>query len=198
MPKTYSGAEKAEWSYLVNIDEVRNEPKTFTFEPSERERIDIARRLGLVSVEKAQASVTLQRAGGGMIHAMGLIRADVTQNCVVTMTPLPVHIEDEFEGWFGNKEQTVSFAKARNEREAKKAYTEFEVLEESVDPEPIVGGKVDIGELATQYLSLALDPYPQIEGAVHEYAPPEPKAGEDGAKLRKSPFEALKDWKEKR
>lgn len=197
MPKNYKDGGKAEWSYLISIDDIRGDPKTFTFKPSERERIDVARRLGLISIESSEASVTLQRAGGGMIHAMGIIRADVTQNCVVTMAPLPVHIEDEFEGWFGSKDQAVSFAKARNEREAKKAHAEFEVLEESVDPEPIVNGKVDIGELATQYLSLALDPYPHAQGATHEFNPPD-KKGDDGAKHRRSPFEALKDWKEKR
>jgi len=198
VPKTYKGAEKAEWSYIISVEDVRSDPKTFTFKPSERERIDVARRLGLISIESAEASVTLQRASGGVIHAMGIIRADVTQNCVVTMAPLPVHIEDEFEGWFGAKDQTVSFAKARNEREAKLSHAEIEILEESVDPEPIVGGKIDIGELATQYLSLALDPYPHAEGVTHEFNPPEGKQDGDGAKHRKSPFEALKDWKEKR
>ncbi len=197
MPKNYKDGGKTEWSYLINIDDVRSDPKTFTFKPSERERIDVARRLGLISIESAEASVTLQRASGGVIHAMGVIRADVTQNCVVTMAPLPVHIEDEFEGWYGNKDQAVSFAKARNEREVKLSQAEIEILEESVDPEPVVNGKIDIGELATQYLSLALDPYPHSEGATYEFGPPDEKKGE-GAKLRKSPFEALKDWKEKR
>ena len=158
----------------------------------------MARRMGIVSIEFAKATVTVQRAGGGMIHAIGTIEADVTQSCVVSQVPVKGHIEDEFDGWFADKASTVSFAKARSEREAKKGIIEAEILEESADPEPIIGGKIDIGELSTQYLSLALDPYPRAEGAASEFVIEPPKGGKEAPKPRKSPFEALKDWKEKR
>lgn len=195
MPKNYT-QPTSEWSYLVNIEDIGDEPKIVKFTASERQRIDLARRLGVVSVEEANATVTLQHAGGGMIHAMGSLQASLTQSCVVTLAPVPDIIQEEFEGWFGDKASAVSFARAKSEREAKKAHVEAELLEESVDPEPIIGGKIDIGELATQYLSLSINPYPRAEGAPerHEFGP---KQGE-GASIRKSPFEALKDWKEKR
>ncbi len=198
MPKSYNASEKTEWSYLVDVERLSDEPEIFTFEADERQRTDIARRLAINSIEYAKASITIQRAGGGIFHAMGTIDADVTQACVTTQAPVQGHIEDEFEGWFGDKtSNAVSFAKARSEREAKKGHIEAEILEESADPEPIIGGKIDIGELATQYLSLALDPYPRAEGAGSEFLI-EPPADKEGAQIRKSPFEALKDWKEKR
>lgn len=198
MPKSYAH-EKSEWSYLVEVDDLQGGPQTYTFEADEQSRADLARRMAIESVEFAQASVTLQRIAGGVIHAMGTIRADVVQNCVVSLVPVPAHIEEEFEGWFGDKTNAVSFAKARSERDAKKGQHEVEVLEESADPEPIIGGKVDVGELATQYLSLSLDPYPHAEGVSSEFvAGPQPGKDGDGASIRKNPFEALKDWKEKR
>lgn len=190
--------EKSEWPYLVHIDDVRGEPRTYTFSASERELIDLARRYAIPSVEAATATVTVQQVGGGMFHAMGSIKADVTQSCVVSLAPVAAHIEDEFEGWFGDKTRAVSFAKAKTEREAKKGIVEIEIMEESVDPEPIVGGKMDIGELAAQYLSLSLDPYPHAPGVASQYLAEEPAAGKDEGVLRKNPFEALKDWKEKR
>lgn len=195
MPKNYS-QPVSEWSYLVDIDDIGDEPKTVKFAASKQECTDLARRLGVVSVEEAKATVTLQRAGGGMIHAMGSLQARLTQNCIATLVPVAARIEEEFEGWFGDKAGAVSFARAKSERDAKKAHVEAEILEESVDPEPIVGGKIDIGELATQYLSLSINPYPRAEGApeVHEFGP----KAEEGVSIRKSPFEALKDWKEKR
>lgn len=199
MPKHYSTSGTAEWSHMVDIDKISSEPKQFKFSADERQRIDLARRLGIVSVEEAQAIVTVQKVSGGIYHAIGSIQADVTQSCVVSLAPVPAHIEDEFEGWYGDKTaNAVSFAKARSERDVKQGHTEIEVMEESADPEPIIGGKIDIGELATQYLSLALDPYPQAEGVEHVYSAPAPEKGTDGSELRKSPFEALKDWKEKR
>lgn len=197
MPKNYAHNEKSEWSYTVDVDDVGSEPKTYNFKASAQERTDLARRMGLVSIEAAQASVTVQRASG-VIHAIGTIRAAVTQSCVVSLAPVPAEIEDEFEGWFGDKASALSFAKARNDREAKKSHTEIEVLEEAVDPEPIVNGKIDLGELATQYMSLALDPYPRAEGVSSQYIVPEGEKDKEGAELRRSPFEALKDWKEKR
>ncbi len=196
MPKQYN-AGGAEWSFTVDVEKISTEPKRFQFAADERQRIDLARRLGIVSVEKAECIATIQKVSGGTYHALGTVRADVTQSCVVSLAPVPASIEDEFEGWYSDKDaNAVSFAKARSEREVKKGQTEIEVLEESVDPEPVIGGKVDIGELATQYLSLALDPYPQADGVAHVYTAPAPD--KDGAELRKSPFEALKDWKEKR
>lgn len=198
MPKHYDGTDKAEWSYLVEIDEISAGPKTFSFKADEQQRVDLARRMGLISIEAAQASVTVQRVAGGLIHALGHIQADVTQSCVVSLGPVPAHVEDEFEGWFGDKAKALSFAKARNEREAKKAHAELEILEESVDPEPIVNGKVDLGELTTQYFCLALDPYPRADGVSSQYIVPEGSKDVAGAELRRNPFEALKDWKEKR
>jgi len=199
MPKHYGGPEKTEWTYLVDIADLSSGPKTFKFKADERERTDLARRFGIVSIERAEASITLQKVGGGMVHAIGSVRADVTQACTISLAPLPTHVEDDFEGWFSDKaEAAVSFAKARTEREAKKGQSEIEILEESVDPEPIVAGKVDIGELATQYLSLSLEPYPHAEGVAHVYSAEPPDSGKEGAEIRKSPFEALKDWKEKR
>lgn len=198
MPKSYNQPE-CEWSYLVHLDDIVHGAKTIKFAADENQCLDLARRLGVVSVEGAKATITLQKVGGGIVHAIGTVEAQVTQNCVVSLVPIAVAIQDEFEGWFGDKTSTaVSFAKAKSDREAKKGHVEVEVLEESEDPEPIVNGKMDIGELATQYLCLAIDPYPHAPGVSAEFvATPQGKAGER-AEIRKNPFEALKDWKEKR
>lgn len=199
MPKQYPSSGGTEWSYMVTAESISAEPKTFTFEADERQCIDLARRFSIVSIEEAEAVVTLQKVSGGVIHAMGTVRAEITQACAVSLATIPVSIEEEFEGWFADKSaNAVSFAKARSERDVKKGQTEIEVLDESVDPEPITNGKLDIGELAAQYISLAIDPYLRAEGVSPVYSVgPKEKEG-DGAELRKSPFEALKDWKEKR
>ncbi len=188
---------KPEWSYLVEIDKLAGEPKGFVIEASDAERADLARRMGLVSLDAFAAQVTLQQVRGGIIQALGTLKADVVQSCVVSLAPVASHLEVDFEGWFGDSESALSFARAKNEREAKKGHAEVEILEESEDPEPIVNGKVDIAELASQHLSLNLDPYPHAEGVEHELTT-DTASQEVGGSARKSPFEALKDWKEKR
>jgi hypothetical protein len=197
MPKTYSAAAH-EWPFPVSVETLEKGPKTFTFQADAQERADLARRFAIVSIESAEASVTAQDVGGGMVHAIGTVRADITQACAVSLAPIKARIEEEFEGWFGDKGKAVSFARAKTEREARKGHVDAEVLEESVDPEPIIGGKVDLGELAAQYLSLAIDPYAHAPGVAYEFGPEQGARQTDGANLRKSPFEALKDWKEKR
>ncbi len=198
MPKQYNKIDKAEWSYLVSVEDLENGPKTYRFDADEQECADLARRFGIVSVESASASITLQAIGGGTIQAIGTVVADLTQGCVVSLAPVAARVEEEFEGWFGDQNKAVSFVKAKHEREAKKGHTEAEVLEESIDPEPVIGGKVDIGELATQYLSLGLNPYPHAQGVAYEFSAPSGAKDSEGASFRKNPFEALKDWKEKR
>jgi hypothetical protein len=201
MPKNYQNNLSSEWSAMVEIGKLGVEPKTFKIEASEEERADLARRYGIVSVDRALAIVTLQKTRGNMIHALGTLQAEVTQSCVVSLEPVTQTIEEEFEGWFGDDDSAVSFARAKSERDAAKSGMETEILEESVDPEPIVNGQVDIGELAAQHLSLSLDPYPHAPGVTHALAVDtheESVKGGEGANLRKNPFEALKDWKEKR
>ncbi len=198
MPKPLKHTE-SEWSYLAHIDDLEKGEKSYRFTANEKQRDDLARRMGVDSVQEASAKITLQKAGGGIVHAIGSVEAQVTQMCVVSLVPVHGAINEEFEGWFGDKTSTaLSFAKAKSDREAKKGHIEMEVLEEAEDPEPMIGGNMDIGELATQYLCLAVDPYPHADGVSAEFvATIQPKNG-DGAEIRKSPFDALKDWKEKR
>lgn len=198
MPKNYNQPETSEWSMLVNADKLSADPKTFHIEASEQEKVDLARRYGIVSVGGAVADITLQRVRGGVIHALGSLRAEVTQSCVVSLADVPDTITEEFEGWFGDDSAAVSFARAKNDHEAKKANMEAELLEESVDPEPIINGRIDIGEFAAQHLSLSLAPYPHAPGVKYELGVDVKEQSVEGASLRKNPFEALKDWKEKR
>ena len=51
------------------------------------------------------------------------------------------------------------------------------------DPEPLVGGSVDLGAFATEFLMLGLDPYPRKPGAIFE--PPQDRKPDEG------PFAAL-------
>lgn len=190
---------RPEWSFFVKIDDLRDSPKTFHIQADERERKDIARRLALSEIESLEADVTLQPVPG-MIHAIGTVRASVVQQCVVSLVPVKTEICEDFEGWFGEPQKTLSFQKAKADRDARKFNMEVEIVEESVDPEPLVNGNLDIAELTTQHLSLFINPYPHAPDVDYGKFSGFHKEGEEQtlASPRKSPFEALKDWKEKR
>lgn len=189
-----SRVPQQEWSVLISEEDIGTEPVRVTLEPSEEERHNLARRLDLQALNSLKADLVLERQGM-VIHVKGHLEADVTQSCVITREPVAGSVSEDYEGWFADPDKAVPLARARKEREARKTHAETEILEEFEDPEPLVEGHIDVGELTTQYLSLALNPYPHAEGAEHLMAE-EDVTTAGSSELRKNPFAALKSWKE--
>lgn len=184
-----------EWSYLIEEDRAGTDIKDVTISPSPEEVRALCDRLNLTALEGLTAQLKLERLSGGMVvHIKGKLKARVTQACAVTLEPVESVVEESFEGWYANPDQAVMLAKARRERQSKNGEGEAPILEEKDDPEPIVNGHIDLGELVTQYLSLCIDPYARAAGVERSeenlviHADP-------GADIRRNPFAALKNWK---
>lgn len=158
-----------EWSFPVAADEINaNRPVTYRIVANAAQRIALSERFGVASIEHVEATITLSREQGGLVvHADGKFEVDLTQNCVITLEPIKSHLAESFEGYFADPEQAINFAKAKARREEaqKASFHEAPVMDEKDDPEPIMDGQIDLGELAAQYISLAIDPYPQKEDA---------------------------------
>lgn len=183
-----------EWPHPVDISNLDGRTMSVHIEADPSARAALAIRLGVLRVEKAEADLNIKREpGGAIIHVEGHLKAQVVQNCVVTLQPLTIPVEEDFEGWFTDPEEAVSFVKARHEKIQRAGQVEMPILEERDDPEEIVDGAIDVGELTTQYLSLAIDPYPHAEGVQYEVGDDGPRP--EPAEERKNPFAALKDWK---
>ncbi len=182
-----------EWSVPVNEEDITATPAQMSLEAPPESLRALAQRFDVLSVEGIRADAVLVReAGGAIVHVSGNFTAQITQSCVVSGQPVPCTIEETFEGWFSSPDVT-SLAKARHEKTMEKAGREMPILEERDDPEPIVDGRIDVGELVAQHVLLAIDPYPHAPGVHYELgddAPPVPEADE-----RKNPFAKLKDWK---
>ncbi|MEM6781406.1 MAG: hypothetical protein AAF569_06040 [Pseudomonadota bacterium] len=189
-------ASSPEWSYRIDADDINDKPQSFYLSADEQECKDIARRLNVDSIERLEATLNISREAAGQIYVEGSLKSKVIQKCVVSMDPVEDWIEEEFDAWFADKEQTVSFVEAKKNRETKKGHAEVEITEEHEDPEPLHDGFIEAGELVTQYLSLAINPYPHAEGATHEYGDDAIPSSEP-SEARKNPFEALKNWKGK-
>ncbi len=176
-----------EWSVWVDADRITTIPMTLHLTPTAQEQTAIATRLGATALNELKADVTLvQMTGSHLVHITGVIAATVLQNCVITLRPIETHIRDEFEAWFADKNQAIPYARAKQDAQRKVSnQQEVEILDERDDPEPIIGGKIDIGELVVQYLSLSIDPYPHAPD-VDTTRPETITAGTDS-----SPFAAL-------
>lgn len=182
-----------EWSFGIETADIGPEPRAVAIEAGPAEREALARRFGLLEIFSLRAEMTLCREGRA-IHVTGQVEADVVQPCIATLEPVPGHVAETFEAWYADADETLSFARARQERERRTGQADTPVLDEREDPEPLIGGVIDLGELAAQYLSLGLDPYPRAADAGAGSGTGTPPSVEPSS-LRKSPFGALKDWK---
>ncbi|MGB4101021.1 MAG: DUF177 domain-containing protein [Alphaproteobacteria bacterium] len=138
----------------------------------------LAKRMGLLDIAGLNARLQLRRSDGGQVIVVdGDFAARVTQQCVVTLEPMPADIAETLHGLFAPPELVPADA----------GVTEItDVFAE--DPEPIQNGVIDLGELTVQHLSLALDPYPRKPGVALPQA--RVVSNENG---RENPFAKLKD-----
>lgn len=181
-----------EWSFPVEADKVGAGGLRITIHPGADERKCLAKRLGVKMVKTLSADLEFdRRPGQAAIHVAGTLEAVVGQECVVSGKPVESRIKESFEAWYADREKTVPIARARRDKDLSKGNAEMPILEEYEDPEPIIEGKIDAGELVTQYLSLAINPYPHAEGVEYE------RGDESPAKPGRvdNPFAALKEWK---
>jgi uncharacterized metal-binding protein YceD (DUF177 family) len=142
----------------------------------------IAGYLDLVDVGTLSADITLTRWRSKGIRVKGKLKADVTQSCVVTLDPVPAHIEAEFERRF----LPAEFDSANDEPR------EVFVDPEGEDPPEPLGREIDLGEILVEELALSLEPYPRKPGVAFE-AQPEAAV----ADLKPNPFAALAKLKPK-
>jgi uncharacterized metal-binding protein YceD (DUF177 family) len=184
----------------MNADRVDNKPIRTKIEASEEQCKNVALRANLPAIDELKADLTIEREQAGrVVHVAGRFNATVTLVCSITADEFEFEIEEPVEGWFEDKESTVSFMRALKEREGQqvKGGVEVEITPEEEDPEDMINGQIDLGELVVQHLILAIPPYPRKEGAEHDIGDEDIVPAEDSP-LRKNPFEALKDWKEQR
>lgn len=120
-------------------------------------RAAIARVAALRDLPRLAASFDLLPQSGGGLRVTGRVSAAVGQTCVVTLEPLTNEIEEEINLLY----MPAATAAADDESEA-------EIEPKWGEPEPLIGGTVDLGVLATEFLVLGLDPYPRKPGAVFE------------------------------
>ena len=121
-------------------------------------RAAIARIVGLRELPRLHASFDLLPHSGGGLRVSGRVSASVGQNCVVTLEPLTNEIEEQIDLLY----MPAAAAAAVDDEPAAEAEPKWG------EPEPLIGGMVDLGALATEFLILGLDPYPRKPGAVFE------------------------------
>lgn len=152
-----------------------------TIEANAQERAALAERFGLRDIRELRGHLTVRRPRQGpLIRVEGDLTAMVTQTCVITLEPVESRIEDSFVQLY-----TLEVA-SEPEGEV------FAGPDDEEAPEPLTGGRLDLGETLAEQLSLALDPYPKAPGATFggaSFGADETDDADEG----ESPFAVLKE-----
>jgi uncharacterized metal-binding protein YceD (DUF177 family) len=141
-----------EFSRPVRVDTLGEAPRRLEVEAGEAERAALARRFGLVAIDRLGATLELGRRESE-IRATGSLNAAVTQACVATGEPVPAELHAAFEIRF------------RPQPEAGAAEDEIELNEAEMDVVFYDKAEIDVGEAVAETLLLNLDPYPRSPGA---------------------------------
>ncbi len=155
------------WSVPVAVEDIPDTGLHIEIEAPAATRAALAELAALRELPKVAAVFDLTRQGEG-VHVTGQVSARAGQTCVVTLEPVESLIDEAVD---------LRFAPAATPPKSDE------------EPEPLVGGRVDLGAIATEFLLLGIDPYPRKANA--KFTPP--KREDDGA----HPFAALEALKKR-
>jgi uncharacterized metal-binding protein YceD (DUF177 family) len=164
------------WSVPVVAEDIPETGLHLEIDAPAAVRAELATLAGLRELPRLSAVFDLTRRGAG-VRVTGQVSARVGQNCVVTLEPIENDVEEPVDLVFAPAAPEVSpEAKTKDKSEEE-------------PPEPLLGDRLDLGTIATEFLLLGINPYPRKAGA--EFAPP--KADDGGA----HPFAALEALKKR-
>lgn len=138
------------FSCRLNLDKV-HDGERIDLTATDAEREALARRLGLVAIERLSAHCALDQVSGaqpGAIRARGRIKAALTQACVASGEPLPAYVDEAFELHF----------------QPEPVRTPDDEIELSGDELDVIfhdGSAIELGEAIADTLAVSLDPYPR-------------------------------------
>ena len=138
-----------EFSRPVELARLGGREALYPITATPPERAALARRFDLLSLDRLEAEIRLERLPRGMVRVSGRLLAELVQACVVSLEPVASRLAEEFTMLYGPGDPGESLV----------------IDYESDLVEPLDGSAIDIGEAVAQQLALALDPYPRADGA---------------------------------
>jgi hypothetical protein len=146
------------WSVPVAISDIPETGRHFELHADDATRTAVAKLAGLRDLPELAAAFDVGHQGNGL-RVTGQVQARVGQDCVVTLEPIENVVEEPIDLVFS------SSATPPPGHEADKIESQ---VPEDAAPEPLIGGVIDLGAIATEFLLLGIDPYPRKPGAVFQ------------------------------
>jgi uncharacterized metal-binding protein YceD (DUF177 family) len=140
----------------VDVTQLPAQGRNYDVAADASERKLVAERLALLDLPKLSASYLVKPLGAGAVQVSGTLQAEVVQQCVVSLAPLPASLSAEI---------LVTFSRGGDGAAEGR---ELELSPDEDTPEILVDGAVDLGEIAVEQLALQLEPYPRAPGVRFE------------------------------
>jgi len=184
-----TAAEQTEFPRPLRVESVGARGRVEKLAATPAECALLAKRFDILSVESLTAEIEVRPHRRDGLALSGRLVADVIQACIISLEPVPEHIEVAFERVFepGAEDPDENFS-----------VDDLFDPEAQDPPEPLVGGVVDLGEVVAEELALSLDPYPRAPGAEipAAYRAEDEAAASDEAQSTHRPFSVLKGGRE--
>jgi len=170
---------ETEFSRVLDISNMEPGKRyDFDFSANANERNKLADRCKIRSIDKFNVSLRVNYpVAGPSIFIEGSFEASITQSCIVSLEDVPQSIKATFD------------LECMDESLITEEYEE-EDFEDFI--EPISNNKLDLAEIATQYLALEIDPYPRKKGAEADVTTSVNSAAEKAEDTQR-PFENLSE-----
>lgn len=139
---------RVEFSRVFPLKRPNDTIGAYTLRASDEECQHLANRFELLSLSNFIISFQLARGETPQSYILtGEFEADVVQACIITLQDVPSHVQSSVDVILLPREHKI--------------FQGEEDMDPNQDYEPLDGDEVDLGEIAAQYLSLALNSYPR-------------------------------------
>ena len=139
------------FAHQLRLDQIRDGERLDLI-ADDAERSAVAERLGLPSLDRLEAHVTLSRTGE-IVRTEGRLLAALDQRCVVTGDPVAAHVDEPFALLFMPEPPSGG------------PDEEIELGEADCDTLFYDAAVIDLGSAIADTLALSLDPYPRSASA---------------------------------
>jgi uncharacterized metal-binding protein YceD (DUF177 family) len=152
------------FSRPFKVEEAGDRPVEIDIVADEAARSAVAKQAGIPALGSLKARLRIEALRRGRIEVTGELTATPSQICGVTLEPFENEVREQIEAVFAP------------EKDAEKAAARFASRPEDADdeasseepPDPIIDGRIDLGQLVVEFFVLGLDPYPRKPGVAFE------------------------------
>ena len=162
-----------DFSYPLQIDELNQGEQSYMLRADKAQLETLKEILQVPAVNYFEADIKLKfQKKRGILDVSGQVRAGLGLISVISLEPFDRDYKTDF---------TLTF-------DTNATYEQIRELDEDIEadiPDIVIGGRIDLGDIAIEQLALVMEDHPRQDG--EEFSP----LIEDDAPLRENPFAIL-------